>query len=329
MKSIAVTLIAVLLLSMMCLSVAGCEKRSRSVRVGGGPAGGTFQVVAEALVKVLQPGHPGVRFQVERSGGSVANLRAVDEGRMDLGLVYYGDLWSVKSADGEMVAANVQVVARLYGAVAQLAVLAGSRITLPSQLKGARVAVGNPGSGAAQAAERYFRALNLWDQIVPVYLGYDMAVAELLRGNVVAVWEMVGVPSASFAAASRQRPLRLLNLQESAREGHFFDIYPYYQPMDIPAGTYDGQARPVASFEDATLLVAGRHVSRDMVSRILDALLNEEGVAALRQAHPVMQRFAKEQTLEGFSRPLHPGAAYYWRQQGREIPEPLLPVEIQ
>jgi uncharacterized protein len=327
MKAVAATLTGLLLAGMIAIALVGCEPRGRTVRVAGGPAGGTFQVVAETMVGVLQPGHPGVRFVVVRSGGSAANLRAIQEERLDLGLVYYGDLWPKSAEETALTAPNVQVVARFYGAVAQLAVHAGSRITLPTQLRGARVAVGNPGSGAARAAERYFRALGIWEQIIPVYLGYDMAIAELLRGNVVAVWEMVGVPSASFAHASRQIPLRLLNLQQSAHEGLLFELYPFYQPVDIPPGTYEGQQRAVATFEDTTLLVAGGHLSRDMVSRIIDALLSEESIATLRRSHPVMSHFSAEQTLEGFDRPLHPGAAYYWRQQGRDLPEHLLPAE--
>lgn len=227
---------------------------------------------------------------------------------------------------GPAAGANVQILTRLYDAVAQLAVLGSSRITLPTQLRGSRVAIGNPGSGAALAAERYFRALGIWEQIVPVYLGYDMAIAELLRGNLVAVWELVGVPSASFAAAARQVPLRLLNLQDAARTGHFFDLYPFYRAVEIAPGTYPGQERAVASFADTALLAASREVSRDMSWRILEGLFSEEGLPALRRIHPALAEFSAEAALEGINIPLHPGAVHYWQQQGRDIPSHLLPA---
>ncbi|WP_305041442.1 TAXI family TRAP transporter solute-binding subunit [Geoalkalibacter sp.] len=326
MRRLIPKLVVLLSLLLVLVALAGCEKRGRSVRLGGGPSGGTFQVVAEGLAKILQPAHPGVRFVVERSAGSSANLRALEEGKLDLALVYAGDFYGEEPGGGLAVRANVQILTRLYDAVAQLAVLSSSRITLPTQLRGARIAIGNPGSGAALAAERYFRALGIWEQIVPVYLGYDMAIAELLRGNLVAVWELVGVPSASFAAATRQVPLRLLNLQEAAHGGHFFDLYPFYRPVDIPAGTYPGQERAMTSFADTALLAASRELSRDMSWRILEGMFNEDGLGALRGLHPSLAAFSAEAALEGVELPLHPGAVHYWQQQGRDLPASLLPA---
>ncbi|WP_305045483.1 TAXI family TRAP transporter solute-binding subunit [Geoalkalibacter sp.] len=324
MRRSALKLAALLSLLLVVWAAAGCEKRGRALRLGGGPAGGTFQVVAEGLREILQPAHPGVRFVVERSAGSSANLRGLQEGKLDLALIYAGDVYGREP--GAAAVDRVQALTRLYDAVAQLAVPASSRITMPSQLRGARVAVGNPGSGAAQAAERYFRALGIWDQIVPVYLGYDMAIAELLRGNLVAVWELVGVPSASFAAATRQVPLRLLNLREAAHGGHFFDLHPFYRPVQIASGTYPGQERAVTSFADTALLAASRELSRDMVWRILEGLFSEEGLKALRKVHPALADLTPEAALQDLEIPLHPGAVHYWRQQGHELPPQLLPA---
>lgn len=333
MKRVFVFSVFVLMaVGLMAATLGGCEQRSRTLRLGGGPYGGTFQLVGEGLVEVLQPHHPGYRFMVERSGGSVANLRALEREQMDLGLVYAADFWVSGGPDEKPVPVqlkNALPAARLFGAVAQLAVLERSRITRPEQLRGARVAVGNPGSGAARAAERYFRALGIWEQIVPVYLGYDMAVSELLRGNVVAVWEMVGVPSASFEAALAQRPLRLINLRDVAGMVRFFELNPYYRPVDIASGTYEGQQQAVSSFEDSALLVAGRHLSRDMVWRILEGVYSEEGVKSLRRVHPVLADFSAAAALTGINIPLHPGAAYFWRQQGRELPAALLPEAVE
>lgn len=312
-------------------TLGGCENRTRTLRIGGGPFGGTFQVVAEGLAAVLQPRHPGYRFGAERSGGSVANLRSVEREQFDLALVYSADFYHLAGEDeiprpAEW--ANARPTARLFGAVAQLAVLERSRITRPEQLRGARVAVGNPGSGAARAAERYFRALGLWEQIVPVYLGYDMAIGELMRGNVAATWEMVGVPSASFTAAYQQAPLRLLDLRDVGGMVRFFETNPYYRPVDIAAGTYEGQLQAVGSFEDSALLVAGRHLSRDLVWRILEGIYSEEGIRHLRGVHPVLADFSPDNALAGIDTPLHPGAAYFWRQKGRDIPPALQPTDF-
>jgi len=55
-------------------------------------------------------------------------------------------------------------VGYLYGAPAQLVVRADSGIESSMELVGKKVAVGNPGSGAALSAERFFRHLGVWDR---------------------------------------------------------------------------------------------------------------------------------------------------------------------
>jgi len=60
----------------------------------GGPAGGTFQVIANAIqiykpIKELTD----YRIQAQSSGGSVENLRKVNSGKAHFGIVYSGHVW--------------------------------------------------------------------------------------------------------------------------------------------------------------------------------------------------------------------------------------------
>jgi TRAP-type uncharacterized transport system substrate-binding protein len=69
------------------------------LRFGGGPAGGTFQVVANAIqvygpVKALD----GYTIKAQSSAGSVENLRKVDKGKSDFGVVYSGHVFQGRTA---------------------------------------------------------------------------------------------------------------------------------------------------------------------------------------------------------------------------------------
>lgn len=66
------------------------EAKKRYV-FGGGPAGGTFQVVANA-VQVYDPikDNPDFSIKAQSSGGSTENLRTVNAGRVQFGTVYAG-----------------------------------------------------------------------------------------------------------------------------------------------------------------------------------------------------------------------------------------------
>ena len=117
---------------------------------GGGPAGGTFQVVANAI-QVYKPVKEMKEFTVkaQSSAGSVENLRKVDAGRMQFGVVYSGHVYlgaNGKLKNDTAKYENVQAVAFLYGAPAQLVVKKGSGIKSTKDLAGKKVGVGNAGS---------------------------------------------------------------------------------------------------------------------------------------------------------------------------------------
>ncbi len=315
---------ALLAAAILVLVTAGaCRPRTQILTLGGGPGGGTFQRYAEGKAGVVEGAVSGTRVVVKRSGGSFANLADVDRGEIDLGLVYAGDAFIGRMGQLQRHSEptrNVQALASLYGATGQLVVLAGSPVRSVSDLRRKRVAVGNPGSGAALSAERFFRAVGLWGEIIPVYLGYSMAQGDLTKGAVEAVWELVGVPSESLAETARRAPVRLLDLQTPALAAGFFDIYPFYSPTIIPRGTYRGLTEDVASFQDATLWVAYRGVDEEWVYQALMRLYSPEGLAAMREVHPAARDLKLEKGLSGVRIPLHPGAERFWRDKGITLP---------
>jgi TRAP transporter TAXI family solute receptor len=307
-----IRILPVVLAALSCITAgAGCEKRGQGLRLGGGPSGGTFVVAAQAVAEILQEDITGLRVIVERSGGSLANLQGIEEKELDMALVYGADLYlAATPSDGGSRLPSLQhtrILARLYPAAAQLVVLDDSRIRLPSQLRGARVGIGSPGSGASLAAERYFRALGIWDQLTPVYIGYEAAMAELMRGNLSAVWEIVGVPSPSVTQASSKIPLRLLNLRSLAEHGNFFISNPFYQPMDIAPHTYPGQDKAVETFSDSAFLVVSDTFPAADAARVLQVILSEKGIERLRAAHPALSTFSAGEAHKQVPAPLHEG----------------------
>ncbi len=97
---------------------------------GGGPAGGTFQVVANGI-QVYKPIKAVTEFSVkaQTSAGSVENLRKTDAGRQQMSVVYSGHVWL--GLNGQMKNdpkkyENVLAVAWLYGAPGQMVVRADS-----------------------------------------------------------------------------------------------------------------------------------------------------------------------------------------------------------
>ena len=289
------------------------------LRIGGGPAGGTFILFSEGMADLLRQNGFGQDVDVSSSGGSVANLRAVEAGRVDFALVYSGDAYLGRTGllkDEPARYTSVRALCRLYGSAAQLAVSKSGVIDSIEDLVGRRIAIGSHGSGSAHSAERYFSTLGMWDVMTPLYMGYDLGMRELLGGRAEAVWQLVGAPSASITEINRRYPLRLLELAEYGRDSDFFRDYPFYTEKVIPEGTYDGQVEAVASFQDNTLLVANVATPPELVDLVLKALFSPAGKQKLVSFHPVARELDVKTALHGIEIPLHPAAERLWKQRG-------------
>ena len=123
-----------------------------SVKIGGGPTGGTFNTFSNAMAIYVPKVNPNIKASSVGSGGSVENVKRVSNGESDFGLCYAVD--SALGFTGQLPKDTnkydgLRAMGYLYGAPAQLVVNADSGIKTAMDLKGKRVAVGNAGSGAA------------------------------------------------------------------------------------------------------------------------------------------------------------------------------------
>lgn len=130
----------------------------------GGPEGGTFQYFSNGIAIRLSRNIADVEVSNMASAGSLENLRRVNSGEADFGIVYSGDTYLGRVGrltNDTRKYEKVMAMAYLYGAPAHLIVKAGSGIDKIADLEGKRIAVGGAGSGAAGAAERYFTSSTL------------------------------------------------------------------------------------------------------------------------------------------------------------------------
>jgi hypothetical protein len=293
---------------------------------GGGPTGGTFQYFANAIAILMSKNIPEVEVSSEGSGGSAENLKRLDAGDVDFGIVYSVDLWL--AARGELPEdpkkyTKVRPMAYLYGAPAQLVVRAADGITEPKQLQGKKVAVGNAGSGAALSAQRFFQALGIWDKMEPQFLGYSAAASALGDKKIDAFWVLVGFPNASIIEASTTNDIALLDLDAAAKAAGFYDKFPAYAPAKIPTGTYKGQAKEVRTFQDSTLWCTGAKVDQAVVYGALEVVYSPEGLEHMVKAHKAASEMSIGSGIDGVPLPLAKGAQKFWQEKGKKIPEAI------
>ncbi|WP_027716099.1 TAXI family TRAP transporter solute-binding subunit [Desulfuromonas sp. TF] len=314
-----------------CLAIAvlltlpgtGLAAKSR-LAFSGGPEGGTFQYFSNGISTLLSKNLPDVEVSNMASAGSVENLRRVNSGDADFGITYSGDLFLARNGKLPQDAKkyeNVLGMAYLYGAPAHLVVLEASGINDVAGLAGKKVAVGGAGSGAAASAERYFKKLGVWDKMQPQFIGYSEAVSAMGDKLIDAVWVFAGFPNASVIQAAASNKIKVLDTVEAGQKAGFFDEYPFYTEVTIPAGTYSGVDAPVKTFQDSALWVTGKHVKPEVISAALKETFSPEGLAYLVKVKSTAKAMSVEGGLNGIVTPIHPGAEKFWTEKGLTISE--------
>ncbi len=308
---------ALLAASMLTPITASAKER---VVFSGGPAGGTFQVVANA-VQVYDPikQSKNMRVRAQSSAGSVENLRKVNSGKAQMGVVYSGHVYLGRN--GQMKNdtrkyEDVMAVAWLYGAPAQLVVRKGSGIKSTKDLVGKKVGVGNAGSGAFANCELFFTHMGVWDKIERNAMGYNDAAQAFGNNQLDAFWLFTAFPSGAVIMAAQTNDIELIALGKDAQDSGFFDKYPYFGQLAVPPGTYKGVDYETPSFQDSALWVANSKVSEDTVYEMLSAIYSDEGLAHMKGQKKTFKNMSLDTGTQGVVTPWHPGAVKFWKEKG-------------
>jgi uncharacterized protein len=318
-RSFKIGLIALCALAVAFTFTPGAFAKKRII-FGGGPAGGTFQVVANGI-QTYKPVKAIKEFTVkaQTSAGSVENLRKTDAGRQQFSTVYSGHVYLGRNGlmkNDKKKYENVLAVAWLYGAPAQLVIRKGSGIKSVKDLVGKKVGVGNAGSGAFANCELFFSHMGVWDKIERNAMGYNDAANAFGNNQLDAFWLFTAFPSGAVIMAAQTNDIDLIDLAADAQAAGFFDKYPYFGKLAVPAGTYRGVDKDTPSFQDSALWVANSKVPDDVVYKMLSVMFTDEGLAHMKEQKKTFKNMSIENGPTGIVTPFHPGAEKFWKEKG-------------
>ncbi|MBI1907509.1 MAG: TAXI family TRAP transporter solute-binding subunit [Rhodocyclales bacterium] len=301
----------------------GAAARLERLGFAGGPDGSAFQLVSNGIAVLISRAIVSVEVHDQASAGSLENLRRIESGAADFGVVYASDAFLGRHAKlmrDTTRYGKVMTVARLYGIPAHLVVRADSGIDDVARLAGKKIAVGLPGSGAAVAAQRYFEGLALWHKMQPQFVDTTRGMAALAAGRIDAAWVLAPAPHAAIVNTASSTRLRLLPLYQASLRGTLPTTHPYYSAATIPAGTYPGIEHAVQTVEDAALWAAGSHVDEGIVRAALERVYSGEGLDTMRTLAYATATMSPDNALQGVVTPLHAGARGYWTARGVSLP---------
>jgi TRAP transporter TAXI family solute receptor len=249
----------------------------------------------------------------------VENLRKVNSGKAQMGTVYSGHVYLGRNGrlkNDTKKYENVMAVAWLYGAPAQLVVRKGSGIKSTKDLIGKKVGVGNAGSGAFANCELFFTHMGVWDKIERNPMGYNDAAQAFGNNQLDAFWLFTAFPSGAVIMAAQTNDIEMVNLGKDAEESGFYEKFPYFSRLTVPAGTYRGVDYDSPSFQDSSLWVANADVPDQVVYDLLSMIYTEEGLAHMRSQKKTFKEMKVEDGVKGIVTPMHPGAAKFWKEKG-------------
>ena len=176
----------------------------------------------------------------------------------------------------------------------------GCGIKTVKDLEGKKVGVGNAGSGAFANCELFFTHMGVWDKIERNAMGYNDAAAAFGNNQLDAFWLFTAFPSGAVIMAAQTNDIDMVDLDADAEATGFYEKYPYFAKLKVPAGTYNGVDYDVPSFQDSTLWVANSKVPADVVYKLLSMIYTPEGLTHMVNAEKDLQGHERRGRHQGY-----------------------------
>ncbi len=302
-------------------------------RIGTGGVGGTYYPIGGIIANAISSppgsrpcdkggscGVPGLLAIAQSSHGSVANIEAIADGRLESGFaqsdIAYWAYTGTGIFEGRSPARGLRAIANLYPESVHIVIRRGAGITSLRDLKGRRVSIDEPGSGTLVDARIILRAFGLDERrdLKVRYLKGSPAALRLRSGQLDAFFAVAGYPEEAVVSAVSGGYATLLPLAGPEID-RLLAEHRYFARDRIPAGVYPGVGEIPTISVNALWLVSAK-VDDDLVYQITKALWNDQTRALLANGHEKGKMITLETALDGIGIPLHPGAQRYYREVG-------------
>ena len=326
---------------------AAPEPAPRFFRIAAASTTGTYFVIgAEIANAISKPpgardcahggscGVAGLVAVAQATQGSIENALLVGSGQVEAAFIaadvarwaYSGRSPQLRSCHGAPESgtallaksgaiSNLRAIAALFPEGVHLVARADAKIKTLADLKGKRVAMGEPGSGTLAEARLVLDAAGLSEcRLKPQYPRLSESAAQLERGALDAFFVTGGEPVPAINDVASMIPVRLVPVIGTARtklERQFG-----FSTITIPGATYPGIDGDIQTIGTTALFVVSADAPDELVYEITKSLWQDATRRILDNGHPAGRRIRFENALKGITIPLHPGALRYYKEAG-------------
>jgi TRAP transporter TAXI family solute receptor len=324
MKKILAVLLAIAMICALGVTafaddaVAPKDGGSKVTFTTGGEAGtyyGFGSVLAQKVSDVTSTNVTAIT-----SGGSAANIDAIDIGDAQLGFSQSDVLAYAYAGERtfEEIGAidSFSIVAPLYMEQVQIVTL-NPDIKTVADLKGKSVSIGAAGSGV------YFNAIDVLgayglteDDIKPTYQSFGDSAEALQDGQIDAAFVVAGAPTTAITSLAASKSVYLVSLDDEHIDA-LIEASPFYSKAVIPADTY-GMPEDATTVAVSAVVIASNDVADVDVYNFLCGVY--ENLDDLAKVHDKANELSLEFATSLVGVPYHPGAVQYFADKGFEVP---------
>jgi len=246
----------------------------QELRIAAGRSQGAYYAFARRYQEILA--RDDYQLEIVETAGSVENLRLLRAGDVSLALVQGG------TAD-EAAAAQLESLASLFFEPLWVFYRRELPVSLLTDLRGRRLAIGAPGSGTRALALQLLALNGIdGDHAELIEIGSVEAIAALDDGTAEAAFFVSSAQAAFIEQLLRRDGLEILNFR---RHRAYRREYPFLSAVVLGEGVVDLAANLPA--EDTTLLaaaaslVARRDLHKDLIPLLLEAMDEVHGDGGL------------------------------------------------
>ena len=308
-------LASLLVLVILLAALTGCAG-SQNVRLATGGNTGTYYAYGTAMAQLLGE-KTGVKFTVESTGASKANIQLIAAGDVQMAIVQ-NDVMAYAYEGTDLFAGEATKdflsMAGLYTEVCQIIANPKSGIESIEDLRGKRVSVGDAGSGVEFNAAQILEAYGItFVDIQKQNLSFAASADAIKNNQIDAFFCTAGAPTTAITELATTHDITVLEVDE-AHAAQLQSMYPFYVRYPIPAGTYNGVAEEKWTVAVKATLIVSAKLSEDTVYKLTKALF--ENQPDLLIAHAKAAELNTKSATESITVPFHPGALKYYKEVG-------------
>jgi len=277
-----------------------------------------------AVGKLINEAGSGLNATVVETGAAMDNIRRMERGQMDLGIITTNVVQHAVAGSNEFEGKPQDLrLLWVYAPAPQNVIMReDSGVSSLAELDGVRLNPGIKGSATETTTEAVFQVLG----IAPDYVrGSTTDIVDAIKDNRLSGYVKSGSPTAldsstmDLSTATNIKVLGLSDDQASKIRAKMPDI----SVVDVNAGVAEG-IPGYTTWSFGVGVAATSSMSDDAAYVIVDAVMRDDTVQANALA-AVKGADLAQITLEYGTVPLHPGALKWFEEHGHSVPAKLKP----